>query len=201
MDDSRRWGGAPGLRRRPIRFRRTGTGKVQSAAAWQAGGEAAHGLAFQALLLKPDRWSLPNMYDALEDKAPLSLMDFVAAARARIQELTPEQLEQMRGARPDLLLLDVRESSEHEQGHIGNALLVPRGILEAAADPAYSKHVAALADARDQPVILYCATGGRSAMAALTLQLMGYREVYSLAGGIVQWEKEGRPIVREARYI
>jgi len=141
------------------------------------------------------------MYEALENNAPLSLMDFVAAARARIRELTPEQLRQLQQTRPELLVLDVRESSEHEQGHIADALLVPRGILEAAADPAYPKHVDALSEARERPVALYCATGGRSAMAALTLQLMGFKEVYSLAGGIAQWEQDGCPLVREARYV
>ncbi|HKJ10430.1 MAG TPA: rhodanese-like domain-containing protein [Gammaproteobacteria bacterium] len=141
------------------------------------------------------------MYEALENNTPLSLMDFVAAARARIRELTPEQLRHMQQTRPELLVLDVRESSEHEQSHIADALLVPRGILEAAADPAYPKHVAALCEARERPVVLYCATGGRSAMAALTLQLMGFKEVYSLAGGITQWEQDGCPLVREARYV
>ncbi|MGA7801486.1 MAG: rhodanese-like domain-containing protein [Gammaproteobacteria bacterium] len=141
------------------------------------------------------------MYDALENNAPLSLMDFVAAARARIRELGPEELQHLQNTRTDLLVLDVRESSEHEQGHIANALLVPRGILEAAADPAYPKHVDALCEARERPMVLYCATGGRSAMAALTLQLMGFTEVYSLAGGIAKWEENGCPLVRGARYV
>lgn len=131
---------------------------------------------------------------------PLGLMDFVKAARAQIRELEPDAFEALRAERDDLLVVDVRESSEHEQGHIEGALLVPRGILEAAADLDYPKHVEALYTARNRPVVLYCATGGRSAMAALTLQQMGFAEVYSLAGGMARWEKEGRPLVREARY-
>lgn len=132
---------------------------------------------------------------------PLGLMDFVKAARAQIRELEPDAFEALRAERDDLLVVDVRESSEHEQGHIEGALLVPRGILEAAADLDYPKHVEALYTARNRPVVLYCATGGRSAMAALTLQQMGFAEVYSLAGGMARWEKEGRPLVREARYV
>lgn len=131
----------------------------------------------------------------------MSLMDFVQAARAQIKEVNAEELRQWRSENPDVLVVDVRESSEHEQGHIEGAMLVPRGILEAAADFNYPKRMQTLVEARERPVVLYCATGGRSAMAAVTLQLMGFREVASLAGGFTQWEKDGMPVVREARYV
>jgi rhodanese-related sulfurtransferase len=49
--------------------------------------------------------------------------------------------------------------------------------------------------------VLYCATGGRSAMAADTLQLMGFSNVCSLDGGFVRWAQENRPVIKEARYI
>ncbi|MBI5041659.1 MAG: rhodanese-like domain-containing protein [Gammaproteobacteria bacterium] len=132
---------------------------------------------------------------------PLSLMDFVTAARARVREIAPDELQKMLVDTPNLLLVDVRESSEHEQGHIQDAHLVPRGILEAAADMNYPKHDEALYTARGRPVVLYCATGGRSAMAAVTLQMMGFKDVYNLAGGIMKWQEAGCPIVREARFI
>ena len=132
---------------------------------------------------------------------PMSLMDFIKAARTRISEVNPQQLRQMLDSKDDLLLIDVRESSEHEQGHIQGAVLVPRGILEAAADPAYPKHHAELSAARERPVVLYCATGGRSALAADTLQLMGFRNVTSLEGGFVRWTQEAMPVMQEARYI
>jgi rhodanese-related sulfurtransferase len=131
----------------------------------------------------------------------MSLMDFVRAAKSRINEVNPEQLQGLLETTQDLLLVDVRESSEHEQGHIRGALLVPRGILEAAADPAYPKHLPELSSARDRPLVLYCATGGRSALAADTLQLMGYRNVSSLDGGYARWEQEGLPVAKEARYV
>ena len=132
---------------------------------------------------------------------PMSLMDFVAAARAQVQEVDVAGLQTLLAEKPDLLLVDVRESSEHEQGHLPNAHLVPRGILEAAADLNYPKHDKTLHTARERPVVLYCATGGRSAMAALTLQMMGFKEVYSLAGGFMQWQQSGQPVVQEARFV
>lgn len=134
-------------------------------------------------------------------KQAMSLLDFVSAAKAEIAEVDGARLEAMCKERPNLLLLDVREASEYEQGHLEHAMLVPRGILEAASDFKYPKRVQKLVDAREQPIVLYCATGGRSAMAAFTLKQMGFTEVYSLAGGIVRWEAESRPLIRGARYV
>lgn len=127
---------------------------------------------------------------------PMTLMDFVKAAKAEIKEIDGAQLDALRKEKSDVLLLDVREPSEYEQGHLDGALLVPRGILESAADLTFPKHVQTLADARERPVVLYCASGGRSAMATVTLKLMGFKEVYNLAGGVMQWAKEQRPLVR-----
>lgn len=141
------------------------------------------------------------MYDTFKPETPMGLMDFVKAAKAAIKEVDVDQAESMMTERPDLLVVDVRESSEHEQGHLSKALLVPRGILEAAADPAYPKHNPTFAAARTRPVIVYCATGGRSAMAAAVMQMMGFKEVYSLAGGFAGWEQAGKPVTREARYV
>ena len=131
----------------------------------------------------------------------MGLMDFVKAAKASITEVNGTQLDEMRRDRSDLMILDVRESSEHEQGYLEGAMLVPRGILEAAADFNYPKRVQALVDARDRPIVVYCASGGRSAMAAVTLKQMGFKEVYSLAGGVMQWSAENRPLLKEARYV
>jgi len=131
----------------------------------------------------------------------MSLMDFVNAAMAHIRQVEPAQLQQMIDANDALLLVDVREASEHEQGHIAGAVVVPRGILEAAADPAYPKHLPVLSSARERPIVLYCASGGRSALAAHTLQQMGFKNVVSLAGGVVRWAQEQRPLERQARYV
>lgn len=103
-------------------------------------------------------------------------------------------------AKEDLLLVDVRAATKFEHGHIGGAHLVPRGIIEAAADTSYPKHYPPLSGARNQQIIVYCATSGRSAMAAAVLQMMGFKKVLNLAGGLARWEAEGLPQVREAEY-
>lgn len=126
----------------------------------------------------------------------LRLGDFVATARSRITEITAEEVDTLLEDNEPLLLIDVREPAEYAAGHIPGALLVPRGTLEGAADP-HSKHrVAALCSAREQPVIVYCESGGRSALAADTLQQMGFDKVRSLAGGCVLWEAEGFPLLQ-----
>ncbi len=140
------------------------------------------------------------MYDSFKPAQPLGLMDFVRAAKACVTEITPQDLVQKLAAREDLVLIDAREHSEYEHGHINGAHLVPRGILEAAADPAYAKHYPPLSGARDQQVVVYCATGGRSAMAAAVLQMMGFKQVYSLAGGYGRWHAEGMPEIHEAEF-
>jgi len=131
----------------------------------------------------------------------IGLMDFIKAALAEIREITPEELITMQAGSEDLLLLDVREPGEFTQGHLSGAKLIPRGILEAAADHTYPKRVQELVDARNRPIAIYCATGGRSAMAANTLRMMGFVNVMSLQGGISRWQGEGKDIESEARYV
>jgi len=140
------------------------------------------------------------MYDKFKPEQPVGLMDFVRAAKSCIKEISPDELKAKLAAKENFLLVDVRESSEFEHGRIASAHLVPRGIIEAAADTSYPKHYAPLSGARDQQVIVYCATSGRSAMAAAVLQMMGYKNVLNLAGGYTRWESEGNPVVREAEY-
>lgn len=140
------------------------------------------------------------MYDTFKPAQPMGLMDFVRAAKACVREITPQELKARMEGREDLLLIDVREHSEFEHGHIAGSHLVPRGILEAAADPTYVKHYPELSGARDRQVIVYCATGGRAAMAAAVLQMMGFRNVLNLAGGYARWQAEGMPQVHEAEF-
>lgn len=140
------------------------------------------------------------MYDSFKPEQPVGLMDFVRAAKACIKEITPAELKAKLDAKEDMLLVDVREHPEYERGHIQSAHIVPRGIIEAAADTAYPKHYPPLSGARDQQVIVYCATSGRSAMAAAVLQMMGYKNVLNMAGGMTRWEAEGLPVQREAEY-
>ena len=118
--------------------------------------------------------------------------DMVAEAKARVENLTVEQAadEIERG---DALLLDIREPEERTaDGSIPEAVPAPRGMLEFWADPSSPYH-------RDefQPerrIILHCASGGRSALAAHTLQELGYRDVAHMDGGIKAWNASGRPL-------
>lgn len=84
-------------------------------------------------------------------------------------------------------LLDIREADEVEQGIIPEAVLIPRGFLELRVEDAVPD--------KSQPVIVYCAGGTRSALAAKSLQDLGYTDVVSLAGGFNAWKGAGAPWV------
>jgi len=117
--------------------------------------------------------------------------DRVAAAKAQIRNLTPQQAREEvdRGA----LLVDLRESEElAESGRIAGALHAPRGMLEWYADPESRFHLPELR--RDRPIVLTCAGGGRSALAALTLREMGFEDVSHLESGFNGWKDAGMPV-------
>jgi len=109
----------------------------------------------------------------------------LAEANAAIESVSVQDLPYLMEA-GDVVLVDVRETVERENdGIIPGSLHVPRGLLEFKADPespAYNDEL----DPEDR-LILYCGTGGRSALAAKTLLDMGYSDVSSLAGGYAAW--------------
>ncbi|MEM9684629.1 MAG: rhodanese-like domain-containing protein [Pseudomonadota bacterium] len=87
---------------------------------------------------------------------------------------------------PEVILVDVRDSDERErEGTIPGSVHVPRGMLEFQADPESPIHVSEMQPERR--ILLFCGTGGRSALAAKTLLDMGYSDVASLAGGYDAW--------------
>ena len=104
-----------------------------------------------------------------------------------VKEVFPWDLEEMLEANPELLLVDIREPDEFAFGHIKNSLHVPRGILEAACDWNYADTVPHLVQARKDPVVVVCRSGNRSVLAAYTMHLMGYEDVYSLKTGVKGW--------------
>lgn len=108
--------------------------------------------------------------------------DLVAAAKQQITEVNVERAKQLL-AEGNITLIDTREESEYAAGHIDNALLLPRGVIE-------FKHntLPELVDP-SKAVLIYCRTGGRSALAAQTLQTLGYTTVLSMAGGFEAWQK------------
>ena len=116
---------------------------------------------------------------------------FIKEARAHIDEWDAETAHDMLRQKP-VLVVDVREADEFAAGHLPGALHVPRGVIEAAADtaPTHYRHPD-LSGARTQTVLLYCTSGGRSALAAWVLQQMGFTDVHSLAGGVECWCAEG----------
>ncbi len=112
-----------------------------------------------------------------------SLSDLLRVARANVPEVGPADTEQLvsAGAR----LIDVRERSEWDEGHIAVATHISRSYLEQQIEGAAPDH--------DAPVVLYCAGGTRSLFAAQTLQEMGYTNVSSMSGGFQGWKSGGRP--------
>jgi rhodanese-related sulfurtransferase len=118
----------------------------------------------------------------------------VAEALPKIQELMPWDVDEMRQANPELLIVDIREADEYAAGHIQDSVLAPRGILEAACDWGYSDTIPVLVQARDKPVVLVCRSGNRTALAAMTLQWMGYQQVYSMKTGIRGWNDYELPL-------
>ena len=91
----------------------------------------------------------------------------------------------------DAVFVDVRERAEHTAGAIVGAVAAPRGFLEFVADPASPMHNPALSSGKR--LVIYCASGGRSALAAKTLQDMGYAGVANLTGGFQAWTEAGGP--------
>src|SRR5690606_11332420 len=113
-----------------------------------------------------------------------SYADLVAAARRDIAELQPSEVEERLG---DVTVIDVREPDEYEAGTVAGARHIPRGVLESTIERQ-------LPD-RNQPLVLFCAGGSRSVLAAASLRAMGYTDVASMAGGFNRWKDEGRPWV------
>lgn len=110
-----------------------------------------------------------------------STQDLVAEAKQHISEVDTATAKKLL-AEGHIVLLDVREESEYAAGHINNAILLPRGVLEFKL-----ANVPELAD-KNKALLIYCRTGGRSALAAHTLQALGYTHVLSMAGGFEAWQ-------------
>ena len=110
----------------------------------------------------------------------------VALARSQIKETSAHELHQRLSDSGPPLVVDIRERDEFEQGHVPGAIFIPRGFLELRIE----QH----AFDRNEPVLLYCAGGVRSALAARNLQEMGYANVESLTGGFNGWKNAGLPI-------
>ncbi|KAB7742318.1 rhodanese-like domain-containing protein [Parvibaculum sedimenti] len=117
-----------------------------------------------------------------------SLKQLMEAANAAVPRVTPAEARQMIG-KGNVLLVDVRDAPEVEQtGKVAGALHVSRGMLEFRADPESPYHDKNFT--KDKTVILYCASGGRSALSAKALKDLGYEHVYNL-GAFKDWVEGG----------
>ncbi|MCX7378058.1 MAG: rhodanese-like domain-containing protein [Alphaproteobacteria bacterium] len=116
----------------------------------------------------------------------LSAKDMLAAANASVPKISPEEARDLiaQGA----LVVDVRDGTEVALGKVKGAVHAQRGLIEFKADPEMPSHDPAFQ--KDRTVIVYCASGGRSAMAGKTLQDMGYTDVRNL-GGFKGWVDVG----------
>jgi rhodanese-related sulfurtransferase len=113
--------------------------------------------------------------------------DLVAEAKIHVREVSVAEADQAIAAAD--VLVDVREADEFAAGHLAGAMHISRGLLEFkfSANPALQ--------ARDLKIVLYCKTSGRAALAANSLQEMGYLNVQSIAGGFDAWVGAGKPVV------
>lgn len=112
----------------------------------------------------------------------------VAEAKAQIKEIDVANAAQHIAA--GSVVIDVREPAEFDAAHLPGAVSIPRGMLEFKTDQPV------LAD-KTAEVLLYCKTGGRSALAALNLQRLGYTNVRSMSGGIDAWVSQGQAVAKD----
>ena len=126
--------------------------------------------------------------------ASITASDLVAEARAKIREVAPGAFH---AAVADAVVIDVREPSEFETGHIPGAINIPRGVLEFQVDahPAVANVSDPALSHKERPIVLVCRTGGRAALSAVNLQRLGFADVRSIAGGVLAWGEAGLPLV------
>lgn len=116
----------------------------------------------------------------------LTAQQLVAEAKAQIREISSVEAAQL--LKQGALCLDVRETGEHEMERLHGSINIPRGVLEfrIGEHPAFTD--------KNRTLLVYCKTGGRSAMAAFNLQRLGYSGVMSIDGGIEAWRNQALPL-------
>lgn len=117
---------------------------------------------------------------------PCTLKSLVSSAKSNIKEVDCKTAIDLikQGYRP----MDVREAAEYLDGTIPMSLHIPRGLLEPMCDPEFAGHNPELGDP-EQPWLVFCQSGGRGALAADTMQKMGYQRIVNLAGGFSAWKE------------
>jgi rhodanese-related sulfurtransferase len=114
--------------------------------------------------------------------------DLVADAKKKITEISPTDAAQKAKSSSDAVIVDVREKDEFDESHIPDAVHMSRGTIELEVEDKFPD--------RNTTIICHCGGGGRSALAAESLQKMGYKNVRSMAGGFKAWEAAGLPTTK-----
>ena len=116
-------------------------------------------------------------------------LNLVKDAKAHIREEDYRQIKKRLDAGQKFVLIDTREDSEWSRGHIPGAIHLARGILE--------RDIEKTVPNKTTPIVLYCGGGFRSALAADSLEKMGYGNVISMDGGWRGWTEAGFPVIRD----
>jgi molybdopterin/thiamine biosynthesis adenylyltransferase/rhodanese-related sulfurtransferase len=114
-----------------------------------------------------------------------TFQNYLKGIKSEIEEIDASGSKQLWDRKGDVALIDVREQDEYVQGYIPGATWIPRGFLELRIEEAVPD--------RNRPVIIYCAGGTRSALAARSLRELGYTQVKSMTGGFTSWKRNGYP--------
>ena len=123
-----------------------------------------------------------------------SYKDLVSDCLPLINEIFPWDLEEELEQNKDVILIDINEPKEYSLAHIPGAINVPRGILESACDYGYDETVPQLAGGRKETVVVIWRSGNRSALAAYTMQKMGFSNICSLKTGLRGWNDNDSPL-------
>jgi rhodanese-related sulfurtransferase len=115
-------------------------------------------------------------------------LKIVGDARSRIRETSVSEVKQRLDRGEKLFLVDVREESEFAKDHLPGAIHLGKGVIE--------RDIEEQVPDPNTELLLYCGGGYRSALAADNLQKMGYRNVFSMDGGIREWREKGYPLTR-----
>lgn len=116
-------------------------------------------------------------------------LKIVEDARKRVREVTVDDVKDRLDSGEKFVLVDVREESEYAKDHLPGAIHLGKGVIE--------RDIENRIPDLNEPVVLYCGGGFRSALAADNLQKMGYTNVLSMDGGVRGWREKGYPFTRE----
>jgi rhodanese-related sulfurtransferase len=124
-----------------------------------------------------------------------SFLNLISDSLTDVKEIMPWDLEERLLANPELLIVDVREPYEYDAMHIEDSIAVPRGILESACEWDYEETIPELVNARQREIVVVCRSGYRSVLAAYSMHLLGYQNVFSLKTGLRGWNDYEQPLV------